>query len=105
VPEVALADRPEQLLRVLPLERLLAGDELVERDAERPDVGPRVGHVAVQDLGGEVGGAPHQHADLGEIGRGLVLGDPKSMSFTSPSRESITFAGFTSRWSSLLKWT
>src|SRR5207244_5351150 len=56
-PEGTLADVAEELVGVAPGEGLLAGGELVEGDAQRPDVGAVIGGIAHDHLRRQVGRA------------------------------------------------
>ena len=64
---------------VLALERRAAGEHLVDEDAERVDVAPRVGHVP-RLLRRHVLGAAEEHAVLGDLGiPGLPVGDQERL--------------------------
>ena len=56
-------------MRCVAAKRLLAGEALVEHDAHRKQVAPRVGRPALQHLWRHVGGRP-RHAERLELGRG-----------------------------------
>src|SRR5207245_1870543 len=95
----------EHLDGVLGHERLAAGQQLEEDDAERIEVG----------LGGEVavalallrrhirGGADGAFRP-GQGGHVLVLAMPKSVNLRTPSRVTIRFDGFRSRWMIPFSW-
>ena len=54
----------ERVRDVLALERPLAGQHLVQDDAERPDVGASIDGLALRLLGRHVGGRAEDHAEL-----------------------------------------
>ena len=70
-------NRRGQLELVAAAERVLAGGHLVEDDAERPDVRPRVGRLAEEQLGRDVGDGADERAALGRLlhgSRRVLLG-------------------------------
>ena len=89
----------------------LPGRELVEHDAEREQVGPRVRRLAAQLLGRHVRASCRRPGQREEIGESIVgacvapgagasaasLASPKSSTLIRPSFDSMTFAGFRSR--------
>ncbi len=97
-----LADGQEQLRNVVSLERRRAREHLVEADAGRPHVGPRIEATARTCSGAMYAGVPAWNA----AARVETSGDrfhamPKSRSFTKSKPAALgvrkTFAGLTSR--------
>ena len=80
-------------------ERHLAGEQLVEHDAERVDVGVRVDVAALRLLGRDVVAGAEDGAGLGlALGASIGRAIPKSVTFASPLPFRSTFCGLTSRW-------
>ncbi len=96
----------------LAIERLAAGEHLVEDAAERPDVGALVHRPAARLLRAHVGRRAENDAVLsagpsvivGEWARSgvapspSVLANPKSRTLTTPDGVTLTLAGLRSRW-------
>ena len=83
----------DQLREVLAVERALAGEELVEHEAERVDVAAR------RDLAARPAArAPCRRACPARIASPDAPASPKSVMRTLPVPSSITLAGLRSRW-------
>ena len=82
-----------------PTNRALAGEHLVEDDAQREDVAAPIERQAAHLLGRHVAELALEDARPASCDAlPAALAMPKSISFTSPSYETSTFCGETSRW-------
>jgi hypothetical protein len=81
----------------------VARQELVEDDAEGPDVGGRGGAVAEDTFGGEVGGGA-EHVAGGEGGVMGVPGDAEVEDLDLSGGGRNTLPGLTSRWTIPAAW-
>ncbi len=93
------AHQAQGLEIVLADEQLAAREQLVQHDAQREDVGARVGGLAVEQLGRDVGHLALHHAGVGDARRSASTARamPKSTIFTVPFQVTMMLGGVTSR--------